>query len=831
MAESQTTKNRKQRQKLKGTSEQQVAEPTAALLEHTSLASWIFQAVPEGMMTLTNDGIVTSWNPGAERLFGYTAAEIIGRSAGVLVPVGEQWLIDRGAEGANRRATQSAEARRLHKDGTQIEVLVTTVAMRPTGGQVTGFAVIYHDNTEGKLARSEMQAARDLALEAVRVRAEFLTNMSHEVRTPLNAIIGLTELLLLSELSPAQHQEADQIRSSGELLLTIVNDILDYSKLDAGKVTLEKVSFSLDHLVEETVHDFVAAAAYKGIELALFVAPAITGNLRGDPNRLHQILNNLLSNAVKFTNRGEVSLSVAKLQDSADEVLLSFVVRDNGIGIPHEVQARLFQPFTQADSSTARKYGGTGLGLVIAASLVNQMGGEIGFESEPAKGSTFHFTARFGRDAAKAEAATLKLREDSFAGTRALIATSSATNRRMLSEHLSLWGISNMSMNTAASALQELREAAARGAPFHLALVEGTLAEGGTTLIEEIKRDPALGEIKVLRIGPLALGATVPAEDGADAAIAKPIRLSQLLNSLMVLLGGNRPAAEPAFEQAQSEQARSAIIGGDNAAARGSISVLVVDDNLVNSSLARTQLERLGYSAAVASDGYGALAAVALRRYDIILMDCEMPGMDGYTATAEIRRREGSGHVVVIAMTAHAMASMRERCLAVGMDDFLAKPVKLLPLATMLDRWAFGESADGLIAPPTGPPPAAPDKSHRAEDFDLATIRELRSLSNVATEDVFLDLVATYRAELSAGVAALVSAVADRDVATIRRVAHALKGSSLTLGACGFGSLCKAVQESAEGPQIEATINHARNLIAQAAGLPEQLERAGVAAA
>ena len=224
---------------------------------------------------------------------------------------GEQWLIDPGVEGDKRLATQTSEARRLGKDGTVIEVVVTVAAIC-LEGRVPGFAVIYHDNAQSKRAQAEMQAARDLALEAARVRSEFLTSMSHEVRTPLNAIIGLTELLLLSDLSPVQHQQADQVRSSGELLLTIVKDILDFSKLDAGKVVLEEVSFSLDHLVEETIHDFVPTAAHKGIELALFVAPGITGNLRGDPNRLRQILNNLLSNAVKFTHQGEVSLSVAK---------------------------------------------------------------------------------------------------------------------------------------------------------------------------------------------------------------------------------------------------------------------------------------------------------------------------------------------------------------------------------------------------------------------------------------------------------------------------------------------------------------------------------------
>ena len=351
---------------------------------------------------------------------------------------------------------------------------------------------------------------------------------------------------------------------------------------------LEDIAFSLDHLVEETIHDFVAPAAHKRIELALFVAPGITGSLRGDPNRLRQILNNLLSNAVKFTHHGEVSLSVAKLRDSDNQVLLSFEVRDSGIGIPREIQGRVFQPFVQADTSTARKYGGTGLGLVIAARLVNQMGGEIGFESEFGKGSTFHFTARFERDIAQAGTTKLTLPDDSFAGTRALIATSSATNRRMLSEHLYLWGISNLSMNSAGSALKELHDAAARGDPFHLALIEATLAEAGTTLIEKIKRDPALAQIKVLAIGPLAPEGTGPSAGGADAIISKPIRPSHLLNCLMALLRGNRRPANQAVAQGQS-----AVVGDDNLAGRKAVSVLVVDDNLVNSSLARTQLEKL----------------------------------------------------------------------------------------------------------------------------------------------------------------------------------------------------------------------------------------------
>jgi CheY-like chemotaxis protein len=396
-----------------------------------------------------------------------------------------------------------------------------------------------------------------------------------------------------------------------------------------------------------------------------------------------------------------------------------------------------------------------------------------------------------------------------------------------------------MSMNTAAGALKELREAAVRGAPFHLALVEATLAEvGGPTLIQEMKRDPALAGIKVLAIGPLAPAATTRDADGADATISKPIRLSQLLNCLMALLQGNRPEAHEAV--GGDIQGKSAMLEEDNAAARKIIKVLVVDDNLVNSSLARTQLEKLGYTAEVANDGYGALKAVALGRYDIILMDCEMPGMDGYTATAEIRGRESSGHrTTIIAMTAHAMASMRAHCLASGMDDFLAKPVKLLPLAAMLDRWAFGEFAGQRNVPAAAAPHAQNETRHddslQVEGFDLSTIRELRSLSDVATEDVFLELVATYRAELLASVAALESAVVSRDVEAIRKLAHALKGSSLTLGAAGFGALCEGVQKSAQGSQTEKTqidemIVRTRELIAHAADLPDQLQHAGAAA-
>jgi PAS domain S-box-containing protein len=780
----------------------------------------LFDSVPVGVFITTPEGRVLETNPTFVEMLGFEDAESLKRVNIAELCVHPEERARLTALIASEGVVRNFEMQLQRRDAGPIWCAESARAVYDATGKVDHYEEVSVDVTARKHVEEEISSARSLALEAIRVRSEFLTSMSHEVRTPLNAIVGLTELLLLSELSPAQHRQADQIRSSGELLLTIVKDILDFSKLAAGKVVLEEVRFSLDHLVEETIHDFVAPAAHKGIELALFVAPGITGGLRGDPNRLRQILNNLLSNAVKFTDHGEVSLSVAKLQDIDNELLLSFEVRDSGIGIPHEVQERLFQPFVQADSSTARKYGGTGLGLVIAASLVKQMGGEIGFESESATGSIFHFTARFERCTAPGDVTKLMLREDSFAGTRAMIVTPSATNRRMLSEYLSRWGISNMSMNTAASALKELREATARGDPFHLALVEATLAEvGGPTLVEEIKRDPALAEIKVLAIGTSA--------GGADAVISKPIRLSHLLNCLMALLRGNRPVAHQAVAQG-----KSAMVVDDNSAARKSVHVLVVDDNLVNSSLARTQLERLGYSTEIAHDGYGALEAVALRRYDIILMDCEMPGMDGYTATAEIRQREHPGRrAAIVAMTAHAMAGMRARCLAAGMDDYLAKPVKLLPLAATLDRWAFGEFAGKQIAAPAAAPLAEPDDSYQAKDFDLSTIRELRSLSNVTTEDVFLDLVEVYRSELSAVVAALQSAVADRDVEAIHKVAHALKGSSLTLGAARFGALCEGVQKSAEGPKIEETIICTNELIAQAAGLPELLKRAGVAAA
>jgi len=406
------------------------------------------------------------------------------------------------------------------------------------------------DITDRKRAEEEIMRSRDLAIEAARLRSEFMHNVSHEVRTPLNGIVGTAEILLLEdELTPKQRHGIEIIQSSSELLLTIVNDILDFAKLSAGKVVIEKLDFSLVEVVEGVIDSFAETARAKKIELTVSMGGSLQAGVRGDPNRLRQILNNLISNAIKFIMVGRVLVRATKAEESDAQVLVRFEVIDTGIGIPPELQDRLFQPFAQAEGSTSRYYGGTGLGLVISAQLTKQMGGEIGFESTPGKGSNFHFTVRL---------------------------------------------------------------------------------EKGRTTTSASPHSPGLG---------------VPGNDSAEDRQRKR---------------------------------------------RKKVRVLVVEDNVTNRTVVTAQLGILGYTAEVVDCARGGLEAFSLRHHNIVLMDCEMPEMDGYEATAEIRRREGGArHTVVIALTAHATEGDRERCLNAGMDDYISKPVKLDALTEMLDSWSL----------------------------------------------------------------------------------------------------------------------------------------------